>query len=212
MHEMVHRVLTTACREGKIKYIGLSMISSNTLRRASKVGRVDAIQTEHSVFMRDMEGPKGTNLLSTARELGVAVVLSSPLGRGMLTSNFGSGTALQSAGDMRSAFLPRFHDDNRSHNEEIVRRFAEIAARKGCTVPQLTLAWLLKQGDDIFPIPGTKKMQYLEQNWAALDVDVTDVEYVEIDTFSKSVEVAGGTLPPQFEEMHFRDTPEEKAS
>jgi aryl-alcohol dehydrogenase-like predicted oxidoreductase len=203
------KLFTDDFSEGKIKNIGLSAISSATLRRAVKIAPVAAVQTEYTVISRDIEGPAGTNLLATCRELGVAVVVATPLGRGLLTSTFSKGETIGDIKDMRPVVMPRFQEANREHNVNIVSQFKELADKKGCTVSQLALAWLLKQGDDIFPIPGTKRLKYLEENWGALDITLTNEESAEIRTFSDKVEVAGATAPPQFISYIFRDTKEE---
>ncbi len=153
--------LRNFCREGKIKYIGLSAISSATLRRAIKVAHVDAVQSDYSVAYRDVEGPAGTDLLATCKELGVAFVAAMPLNRGLMTATFASGAPLGDATDMRPAVMPRFQEANRAKNEVFVRQFQALADKLGCTTSQLALAWLLKQGDMIFPIPGTKHIKYL---------------------------------------------------
>lgn len=202
-------VLTLVSREGKIKYIGLSGVSSATLRRAVKVMHVDAVQVDYSVFKLAIEGPVGTDLLATCRELGVAVVAVTPLGRGMVTATFVNGEAVGDAKDMRTSVMPRFMEGNRDKNVEVVRRFGALADKKGCTTSQLALAWLLKQGDDIIPIPGTKRLKYLEENWAVLDVHLTDEEEAEIRRFVETAEVAGNTLPPRFENYDFVNTREE---
>ncbi|KAI1078632.1 aldo/keto reductase [Whalleya microplaca] len=207
--EETMRALAELKSEGKIKYIGLSFVSSDTLRRACRVAHVDAVQTEYGVFTREIEGPAGTNLLATCRELGVAVVVSSPLGRGILTSTFSKGEASGDNTDFRPHAMPRFQEANREQNVKVVNQFKTLADKKGCTVSQLALAWLLKQGDDIIPIPGTKKLKYLEENWAALEVSLSDAEEAEIRAFAQTAEVAGGVLPPQFEDHRFRDTKEE---
>lgn len=111
--------------------------------------------------------------------------------------------------DLRPKMMPRFLEENKDANRKIVNEFKAFADKKGCTVAQLSLAWLLKQGDDIFPIPGTKKLKYLEENWGALDVHLTDEEEAEIRAFLDRSEVAGGPAPPQFVSYFFRDTKEE---
>ena len=113
--------------------------------------------------------------------------------------------------DIRQHFLPRFQKGNRDQNVQAVGQFNALADKKGCTVSQLALAWLLRQGDDIFPIPGTKRLKYLEENWAALDVSLSDAEEAEIRAFADSIEIAGGTLPAQFADHYFRDTREESS-
>ena len=195
-------------REGKIKHIGLSSISSATLRRAVKIAPVTAVQTEYSVFTRDIEGAAGTDLLATCRELGIAVVVACPLGRGYLTSTFSKGEPVGDSKDMRPRVMPRFVDANREQNVKIIDQFTTLADKKNCTISQLALAWLLKQGNDIFPIPGTKKMKYLEENWGALGVSLTDEEEAEIRAFAETNEMAGGQIPEQFAGYLYRDTAE----
>ena len=159
--------------------------------------------------MLDIEGPAGTDLLATARELGIAVVAAMPLGRGLLTSTFASGAPVGDSKDMRTKMMTRFQEANREHNMKVVCQWQAIAQKKGCTATQLALAWMLKQGDDIFPIPGTKKMQYLEENWAAVHVRLTNDDVSEIRRFVEAAEVAGHYMPPQFESYTFTDTAEE---
>ncbi|KAI2472885.1 putative aldo-keto reductase [Annulohypoxylon bovei var. microspora] len=194
--------------EGKIKHIGLSMVSSSTLRRAAAIAPIAAVQTEYSVFSQRVEGESGTNLLQTCRSLGVAVVVATPLGRGLLTTNFGQAETSFDGADMRPKALPQFMDGNREANIAYVAKFRALADRKGCTVAQLALAWLLKQGDDIFPIPGTKRVKYLEENWGALGVALTDEEESEVRRFAKENSVTGSTVPPAFENHLFKDTKE----
>lgn len=149
--------------------------------------------------MLDIEGPAGTDLLATARELGVAIVAAMPLGRGLLTSTFASGVAVGDSKDMRTKVMPRFQEANRDKNVKLVSQWQAIAPKKGCTATQLALAWMLKYGDDIFPIPGTKKLKYLEENWGAINVQLTDEDVAEI---------AGHYMPPQFEGYNFTGTAE----
>ena len=198
--------------EGKIKHIGLSAISSATLRRACKIGTVAAVQAEYSVFNRAIEGPAGSDILATCRELGVAIVVGMPLGRGLLTSTFSKDEPVIDSQDIRRQRVPSFQDTNRDHNVKVVSAFKSLSDRKGCSVTQLALAWLLKQGDDIFPIPGTKKVKYIEENWAALDVSLTDEEETEIRIFAESAEITGGSNPAAFSHYLFRDTMEELRS
>ena len=112
---------------------------------------------------------------------------------------------------MRPRVMPRFLEANRDQNVKVVSQFEARAEKKGCTVSQLAIAWLLKQGDDIFPIPGTKKLKYLEENWGALDVSLTDEEEAEIRAFAKTAELAGGQVPEQYAHYLFRDTKEESS-
>lgn len=159
--------------------------------------------------MLDIEGPTGTDLLATCRELGVAVVAAMPLGRGMLTSTFASGDAVGDSKDQRPRVMPRFMEANREKNVKLVSQFKTLADKKGCTTSQLAIAWLLKQGDDILPIPGTKKLEYLEENWDALNVQLTNEDEAEIRHFVETAEIAGHYMPPKFENYVFTDTVEE---
>lgn len=195
--------------EGKIKHIGLSAVSSATLRRAVKIAPVAAVQVDYSVFVLDIEGPAGTDLLATCRELGVAVVAAMPLGRGMITSTFARGEPVGDSKDKRVHVMPRFMEANREKNAEIIGKFKALADKKDCTIPQLAIAWLLKQGDDIFPIPGTKRLKYFEENWGALDVQLTAEDEAEVRHFVETAGIAGHYIPPQFENYAFRDTKEE---
>ncbi|KAL3470763.1 NADP-dependent oxidoreductase domain-containing protein [Aspergillus californicus] len=207
--EETMRALAELKAEGKIKCIGLSMVSSATVRRACNIAQVHAVQPEYSVVSRDIEGAAGTDLLATCRELGIALVAATPLGRGLLTSTFSQGEAVGDERDVRPQVMPRFLPGNREQNVKAVRQFRELAEKKGCSVSQLAIAWLLKQGDDVFPIPGTKRLKYLEENWAALSISLTKEEDAEIQAFGEEVRIAGGTVPDQFVSYIFRDTKEE---
>lgn len=154
-------------REGKVRYLGLSEAAPATLRRAVAVHPIAALQTEYSLWTRDPEG----EILSTCRELGVGFVAYSPLGRGFLTGRFRKPEDIP-AGDWRRD-SPRFQGENFAENLNIVHQVEKMAKDKGCTASQLALAWVLAQGDDIVPIPGTKKLRYLEENAAAVDVRLT---------------------------------------
>ena len=136
-------------------------------------------------------------------------MVATPLGRGLITSTFSNGEALGDSTDKRPHIMPRFQDGNREHNIKIVNQFKAFADKKGCTPSQLALAWVMKQGDDIFPIPGTKRMKYLEENCASLDVALTDEENAEIRAFGAAVELAGPSNPPAFASYLYRDTKEE---
>ncbi|KUJ10883.1 putative aldo-keto reductase [Mollisia scopiformis] len=209
--EEAMRALSELKADGKIKYIGLSAITSATLRRAYKIAPVTAVQPEYSPFTREIEGPAGTNLLDTCRDLGIAVVCAAPLGRGLLTTTFSKGEAVGDSSDARPKRMPRFLESNREHNLNIVTHFKALADKKGCTISQLALAWRLKQGDDIFPIPGTKQLKNLKENLETLDINLTDEEEAEIRAFVESSEMAGGLAPPQYEAYLLRDTKEEAA-
>ena len=153
--------------EGKIRHIGLSEASVPTLRRAAKVHPIAALQTEYSLWTRDPE----EEILSTCRELGIGFVAYSPLGRGFLTGQFRRFEDLPADDYRRNS--PRFQGENFQKNLDLVRRVEEIAKEKGVKPSQLALAWVLDQGEDIVPIPGTKRRNYLEENVAALNLKLT---------------------------------------
>src|SRR5690242_7050849 len=151
-------------RQGKVRYLGLSEAAPATVRRAHSVHPISALQTEYSLWIRDPED----EILPTVRELGIGFVAYSPLGRGFLTGRFRRPEDLPE-GDFRRGH-PRFAGENFQRNLDVVTRVHEIAEEKGCTPAQLALAWVLAQGEDIVPIPGTKRVGYLEDNLGALDV------------------------------------------
>lgn len=202
-------LLTECCSEGKIKHIGLSEVTSATLRRAHKIAPVAAVQMEYSPFVLDVEGETGTDMLATCRELGVTIVCYSPLGRGLLTSTFSKGEPLGDGQDMREAVFPRLMEKNREANIKLVNEFKAFADKKSCTTSQLAIAWLLKQGEDIIPIPGTKKIKYLEENWGSLKVHLTDEEEREIRKFVENSEIVGGRVPEVYSYATLVDTKEE---
>jgi aryl-alcohol dehydrogenase-like predicted oxidoreductase len=160
---------------GKVKYLGLSEAAPETIRRAHAVHPITALQTEYSVFAREPEA----EILPTCRELGIGFVAYSPLGRGFLSGRFHSPDEL-AENDFRRT-QPRFQGENLEANARIVDKLHEIAGEKGITPAQLALAWVLAQGDDIVPIPGTKRRTYLEENAAAADVELTDEDLARID-------------------------------
>lgn len=161
------RAMADLVNEGKVRYLGLSEASAATMRRAVKVHPIAALQTEYSLWTRDPED----EILATCRELGIGFVAYSPLGRGFLTGQFKRFEDLASDDYRRAS--PRFQGENFQKNLDLVRQVEEIAKEKGCKPSQLALAWVLAQGDDIVPIPGTKRRKYLEENAAALDVHLT---------------------------------------
>lgn len=165
-------------RAGKVRLIGLSEAAPHTLRRACAEHPIAALQSEYSLWVRE---PEANGVLVACRELGVTFVPFSPLGRGFL-ADAGAVPAASALppGDMRRQ-LPRFQDEHRERNRELVRGLEEIAHTKRCTPAQIALAWLLGRGPDIVPIPGTKRRTYLEQNVAALDVGLTDAERKTLD-------------------------------
>lgn len=199
----------TYLREGKIKHIGLCEVSSTTLRRAYRIAPVAAVQIEYSPFVREIEEATGTHLLETCRELGVAIVCSSPLGRGLLTGEFSSQDSVTGGDDSRGTRFPWWSEEHLPTNAKLVDRLKEFAVKKGCTVAQLTLAWTLKQGPDFLPIPGTKKMKYLEENWGALSVDLTAEEVAEIRGFVENSELLGYRSVPEAKAASFVTTVEE---
>ena len=198
-------ICSNICREGKIKYLGLSEVSADTLRRAHAVHPISAVQIEYSPFTIDIESPD-IGLLKTCRELGVATVAYSPLGRGMLTGAYKSPADFEEGDFRRNA--PRFSEENFPKNLKLVDEINQIAQKKGCTAGQLSLAWLLAQGPDIIPIPGTKKIKYLEENFGALDVELTSSENAEIRKAVESAEVHGLRYPEQMAGLLFANTPE----
>jgi aryl-alcohol dehydrogenase-like predicted oxidoreductase len=161
--------------QGKVRYLGLSEAAAPTIRRAHAVHPIAALQTEYSLWMRDVED----EILPTCRELGIGFVPYSPLGRGFLTGRFTRFEDLP-ADDFRRR-QPRFQGENFQKNLDLVRHVEDVASRKGCTSAQLVLAWLLHQGDDIVPIPGTKRRTYLEENAAAADIELTDEDLSRIN-------------------------------
>ena len=184
-------------------------MSSTTLRRAYKVHPVDAVQIEYSPLFRQIEGPEGTDLLATCRELGVAVVAYSPLSRGLLTGTLKQASDMESAGDWRASNFPIFNAENLPGNVRVAAKFGELASKKGCTPSQLALAWLLRQGDDVVPIPGTKKIKYLEENLAALEVPFSEEDEKELRAFLDSVEIGGTRYGENSLKITFGDTKEE---
>jgi aryl-alcohol dehydrogenase-like predicted oxidoreductase len=176
-------------REGKVRYIGLSEASSDTLRRANKVHPITALQTEYSLWTRDPED----DILETCRELGVGFVAYSPLGRGFLTGQFKRFEDF--APDDYRRFSPRFQGENFKKNLDLVARVEEIAKQKNCTPAQLALAWVLAQGEDIVPIPGTKRRKYLEDNVGAVNVQLTEDDLRRIDEVAPQGAAAGERYP-----------------
>jgi aryl-alcohol dehydrogenase-like predicted oxidoreductase len=178
-------------KAGKVKYLGLSEASPATIRRAHKVYPITALQTEYSLWTRDVE----PEILPTLRELGIGFVPYSPLGRGFLTGAITKPEDLAPQ-DSRSQRFPRFAPDALDRNLALVNRVREIAERKGVTPGQLALAWVLSKGDDIVPIPGTKRRKYLEENAAAVDVRLTPHDIAEIEAAVPQQEVVGDRYAP----------------
>lgn len=161
--------------EGKVRYLGMSEAAASTIRRAVKVHPIAALQSEYSLWSREVEA----EIIPTVRELGIAFVAYSPLGRGFLTGQFKTFEDLP-ANDYRR-FAPRFMAGNFDKNIELVKKIERMAAQKGCTPAQLALAWVLAQGEDMIPIPGTKTMPRLLENMGAADLQMSKEELTEIE-------------------------------
>lgn len=169
---------------GKVRHLGLSEASADTIRRGHAVHPITALQSEYSLFTRDLED----DILPVLRELGIGLVPYSPLGRGMLTGAVPTATA----DDARSTGrFPRFEGDNLATNLSLVAKVREIAAAKGCTPGQLALAWVLAQGEDVVPIPGTKRVRYLEENAGAVAVELTTDDLAALEAAVPRDAVAG---------------------
>jgi len=171
--------------EGKIRFLGLSEAAPQTIRRAHATHRITALQTEYSLWSRDVE----VEILPTVRELGIGFVAYSPLGRGFLTGEIKSPSDFPE--DDYRRFHPRFTGENFDRNIQLVREIGEIAEEKGCTPAQLALAWVLAQGEDIVPIPGTKRRAYLQQNIGALSVALSESDLQRIDAIIPPGAAAG---------------------
>ncbi len=177
-------------KEGKVRWLGLSEVSPQTLHRAHKVHPITAVQSEYSLWSRD---PEDDGILDACRDLGVGFVPYSPLGRGFLTGQIKRYEDL--APDDYRRHSPRFQGENFQKNLDLVKHIEEIAQSKGCTPAQLALAWVLAQGDDLVPIPGTKRRQYLEENVGALDVTLTADDLRRIDEIAPKGVAAGLRYP-----------------
>ncbi|HZC47070.1 MAG TPA: aldo/keto reductase, partial [Candidatus Acidoferrum sp.] len=171
-------------RQGKILYLGLSEAGATTIRRAHATHPISALQSEYSLWTRDYED----NVIPTLRELGIGFVPFSPLGRGFLSGNIRE----LSDDDMRRKISPRFAADNMQRNLKVVDRIKEIAAEKNITPSQLALAWVLAQGDDMVPIPGTKRRRYLEENVAAANIQLSKRDLARIEEVAPKGFAAGG--------------------
>ncbi len=176
-------------KEGKVRYLGLSEAGPQTIRRAQAVHPIAALQTEYSLWSRDVED----EILATCRELGIGLVPYSPLGRGFLTGQIKKLDDLPNEDWRRHS--PRFQGDNFDLNYRLVRGVQEMAVDKGCTPSQLALAWVLAQGADIVPIPGTKRRSYLEENVAALDLRLSQEDLERIDHIAPPGVAAGSRYP-----------------
>ena len=179
------QALSQLVAEGKIGHIGLCEVSAQTLRKAHAVHPVTAVQTEYSLWTREVE----ESVLPCCRELNIGFVPYSPLGRGYLTGTYSENTTFEQ-GDFRAS-LPRFTQDSLAANRSIVDVIKKIAEAQLCTPAQVALAWLLSRGEDIVPIPGTKRIQYLEQNAAATDIILSSSDIKMLDDHSSSMNIVG---------------------
>lgn len=177
--------------QGKVRYLGLSEAAPQTIRRAHKVHPIAALQTEYSLWTRDPEG----EVIPTCRELGITFVAYSPLGRGFLTGKIQNLNDL--APDDWRRRNPRFEDRNLQRNLELAKRVQSLAAEKKCTPAQLALAWLLAQGEDIVPIPGTKRQKYLEEDIAAVNIRLSPEELARIEKAAPKGVAAGQRYPEE---------------
>jgi aryl-alcohol dehydrogenase-like predicted oxidoreductase len=182
-------------RKGKVRFLGLSEAGTETIRRAHTVHPITALQSEYSLWTRDPE----KEVLGVCRELGIGFVPYSPLGRGFLTGQIKRFEDL--AEDDYRRISPRFQGENFQRNFALVKRIEEIAREKKCTPAQLALAWVLAQGDDIVPIPGTKRRRYLQENVAALDIALTSQDLARIGEIAPHEAVAGARYPDWAMEM-----------
>jgi len=179
-------------RAGKVRYLGMSEAAPGTLRRAAAVHPIAALQSEYSLWTRDVES---NGVMDTCRELGIGFVPFSPLGRGFLTGRFKDTTDLPE-GDVRRTY-PRFQPDNFQRNIPLVHKIEDIAAQKGCTPAQLALAWLLAKGNDIVPIPGSKRRSRVEENARAADVRLTAEDVAMLDEVAPPGVAVGERYPPR---------------
>ncbi|KAL0403736.1 UNVERIFIED_CONTAM: putative aldo-keto reductase 2 [Sesamum radiatum] len=187
--------------EGKIKYIGLSEASASTIRRAHAVHPITAVQLEWSLWTRDAEA----DVIPTCRELGIGIVAYSPLGRGFFSSG---PKVVESFGEKDSRKdLPRFKPENLEHNQKLFDRVTDMATRKGCTPSQLALAWVHHQGNDVVPIPGTTKIENLNQNIGALAVKLTPEDMAELESIVSASAVKGERYASEAGMWHTSETP-----
>jgi aryl-alcohol dehydrogenase-like predicted oxidoreductase len=176
-------------KEGKVRFLGLSEVSATTLRKAHRVHPITAVQTEYSLWSRDPED----EILATCRELGIGFVPYSPLGRGFLTGQIKKFDDLD-AHDFRR-LSPRFQGENFQKNLDLVKKIGALAQKKNCTSSQLALAWVMAQGNDLFPIPGTKRLKYLNENVGAIAVTLSREDLEEIDRIAPKGVAAGLRYP-----------------
>ncbi|GIK05482.1 hypothetical protein Aspvir_009594 [Aspergillus viridinutans] len=190
--------------QGKIRYLGLSDVSAATLRRAHAVHPITALQVEYSLFTLDIESP-ASEILKTCRELGVAIVAFSPIGRGILTGQFQSRADIPE-GDLRRMY-PKYAEENFPEILKLVDTLKDVANAHGSTPAQVALAWLLATGPDIIPIPGTKSAARMDENAAAALLQLSDQEVQEIRTLAEKVKIEGTKYPAAVMATLFSDTP-----
>jgi len=179
-------------QQGKVRFLGLSEVDPATLRRAQAVHPISVLQTECSLWTRDVEA----GILAACRELGIGFAAYSPLGRGFLTGRIRSTTDLEK-GDYRRFYFPRLAGENLERNLEIVRGLEAMAADKGCTPAQLALAWVLAQGPDVVPIAGTRRIPYLEENLAALEISLAPEDLARLDRIAPPGAAHGPRYPDE---------------
>jgi len=182
--------MATLVREGKVRYLGLSEASAATLERACKVHPIAALQSEYSLWTRD---PEANGVRAACQRLGVALVPYSPLGRGFLTGQIRKPEDFEADDYRRNS--PRFQGENFAKNLALADKVRELAVKKGCTPSQLALAWVLTRGENVVPIPGTKRRKYLDENVGAVSVNLSSADLVEIDTIFPPNIAAGARYP-----------------
>lgn len=194
IEQSCNRLLTrNIISQGKIRHLGLSEVSAATLRRAHAVHPIAALQMEYSLFTLDIEQTPGSGILSTCRELGIAVVAYSPVGRGILTGQFQSRADLPEQ-DLRR-MLPKYSEENFPKILKVVQGLKDVANAHGATPAQAALAWLLAQGPDIIPIPGTKSAAKMDENATAALLQLSNKEVQEIRTLAEQAEIYGTRYP-----------------
>ncbi|KAG2061318.1 Aldo keto reductase [Suillus hirtellus] len=197
-------------KQGKVKYLGLSECSADTLRRAQKVHPIAAVQVEYSPFTLDIEDPK-LNILNTARELGIKIIAYSPLGRGLITGQYKSPDDF--ASDDFRRMVPRFSKENFPKILKLADNLKKVGEQYNATAGQVALAWLLAQGEDVIPIPGTKKIKYLEENLGAIDVSLSPESVQEVRIIAEKADwVAGDRYPSADMKALYAETPLPKST
>ncbi|KAG2136657.1 Aldo keto reductase [Suillus clintonianus] len=197
-------------KQGKVKYLGLSECSADTLRRAQKVHPIAAAQVEYSPFTLDIEDPQ-LNILNTARELGIKIIAYSPLGRGLITGQYTSPEDFESNDYRRT--IPRYSKENFPNILKLSDNLKKVGEHYNATAGQVALAWLLAQGDDVIPIPGTKKIKYLEENLCAIKVPLSPESVQEVRMIAEKADwVIGDRYPPASMKTLYAETPLPKST